>query len=482
MGGPNVQLSRRQVLGIAAGGAVGAVGFRYLSLQRAGSSRQVPPAAGASGAWVSPLETPTGLAAHLLRRATFGHTAAELDAAASMPYPELVDMVVHQQAQPLPQVAGAANHEAVVRAWYAHMASTPAQFPERMTLFWHGLLTSDYRKAARLPFVLQQNKLYRSTGRSDFRTLLNAVTYDPLMIRYLDLEESAAAAPNENYSRELMELFTLGVGNYTETDVREGARAFSGIRAVLVDASGRRIQPPKLKGSTPAAYMQALQQLRGQGASFKGVLTTKLHDSGVKTFLGHTGNLDAAAAIDVILTHPACAPHIARAALVHFCMPDPPVALINSVAVQFRASNYDIKTLMRAIFTNEAFTSPAMYRSLVRGPAEYMVATMRVLHRPDLAALCVQSAPGMDQVLYDMPTVAGWPSNQGWVSSGSWLSRVNFAARVVAAEHSYPDPVAAVQTQLDGVVGLDTAAVFNAGPSDTDKWYALLACPEFQLK
>jgi uncharacterized protein (DUF1800 family) len=482
MGSRNVQLTRRQVLGVAAGGAVGAVGFRYLTLQFAGGSRQVAPASGASGAWVSPLETPGRLAAHFLRRSTFGHTAAELDAAASMSYPDLVDMVVHQQSQPLPHIADPTNHESVVRAWYAHMASTPAQFPERMTLFWHGLLTSDYRKAARMPFVLQQNELYRSMGRSDFRTLLNAVTYDPLMIRYLDLEESTAAAPNENYSRELMELFTLGVGNYTETDVREGARAFSGVRAVLVDASGRRVQPPKRKGSTPAAYTQALQELMAQGASFKGVLTTQQHDSGIKTFLGHTGNLDPAQVIDIILAHPACAPHIARAALVQFCMPNPPAALINSVAAQFRASNHDITTLMRAIFTNAAFTSPAAYRSLVRGPAEYMVATMRSLDRPDLAALCMQSGPGMDQVLYDMPTVAGWPSNQGWVSSASWLSRVNFAARAVAAQHSYPDPVAAVQTQLDGVVGPDTAAVINADSSDADKWYALLASPEFQLK
>jgi uncharacterized protein (DUF1800 family) len=362
------------------------------------------------------------------------------------------------------------------------MASTSAQFPERMTLFWHGLLTSDYRKAARLPLVLQQNELYRSTGRSDFRTLLNAVTYDPLMIRYLDLEESTAAAPNENYSRELMELFTLGVGNYTETDVREGARALSGIRIVLVDAAGRHIQPPKRKGSTPVAYVQALQQLMAQGASFKGVLTTRQHDRGIKTFLGHTGNLDPGQVIDIILTQPACAPHIAHAALAQFCMPNPPAAVINTIAAEFRSSNYDITTLMRAIFTNEAFTSPATYRSLVRGPAEYMVATMRSLARPGLAPLCMRSGPGMDQVLYDMPTVAGWPSNQGWVSSGAWLSRVNFAARVVAAEHSYPDPVAAVQTQLDGVVGTDTAAVIDAGQSDADKWYALLASPEFQLK
>jgi uncharacterized protein (DUF1800 family) len=482
MGSRKVQPTRRQVLGIAAGGAVGAVGFRCLTLQSARAPLRVAPVSGASSGWVSPLKTPSGLAAHLLRRATFGHTAAELDAAASMSYPDLVEMVLHQQAQPLPHVADPTDHASVVRAWYAHMASTPAQFPERMTLFWHGLLTSDYRKAARLPFVLQQNELYRSTGRSDFRTLLNAVTHDPLMIRYLDLEESTAAAPNENYSRELMELFTLGVGNYTETNVREGARALSGIRSVLVDASGRRIQPPKRKGSTPVAYLQALQQLMAQGASFKGVLTAQQHDNGIKTFLGHTGDLDPAQVIDIILTHPACASHIARAALVQFCMPNPPTALINSVATQFRASNYDLTTLMRAIFTNEAFASPAMYRSLVRGPAEYMVASMRSLDRPDLAGLCMQSAPGMDQVLYDMPTVAGWPSNQGWVSSGSWLARLNFASGVVATQATFPDPVDAIRVQLDGVVGPDTAAVFNASQSDADRWYALLASPEFQLK
>lgn len=479
MGSRNLQLSRRQVLGIAAGGVVGAVGFRYLTLQFPGGSQTV---ASAAGAWASPLETPAGLAAHFLRRATFGYTAGELDAAASMSYPDLVDMVVNEQAQPLPQIAAATSHAAVVRAWYEHMASTPAQFPERMTLFWHGLLTSDYRKAARLPFVLQQNQLYRSMGRGDFRTLINAVTYDPLMIRYLDLEESTDAAPNENYSRELMELFTLGVGHYTETDVREGARAFSGIRTVLVDSAGRRIQPPKLKGSTPAAYAQALQELMTQGARFKGVLATRQHDSGAKTFLGHTGNLDPAQALDIILSHPACAPHIARAALVQFCTPSPSTALINSVATQFLKSNYDIKTLMRAIFTNDAFRSPDAYRSLVRGPTDFMVATMRALSRPDLAAMCVQSAPGMDQILYDMPTVAGWPSNQGWVSSGTWLSRVNFAAGVVATEQRFPDPVAAVHTHLDGVVGPDTATVFNARQGAGDKWYALLASPEFQLK
>jgi uncharacterized protein (DUF1800 family) len=482
MGSANLKLSRRQVLGIAAGGVVGAVGFRYLTLQLPGDSGEVASAAGIAGAWASPLETSAGLAAHLLRRASFGYTASELDAAASMSYSDLVDMVVNQEPQPLPQVADPTDYQAVVRAWYEHMATTSAQFPERMTLFWHGLLTSDYRKAVRLPFVLQQNNLYRSAGRSDFRTLIKAVTYDPLMIRYLDLEESTAVAPNENYSRELMELFTLGVGNYSEDDVREGARAFSGIRTVLVDASGQRIQAPKFAGSTPAAYAQALDQLLAQGANYKGVLSTKQHDDGVKTFLGHTGNIDPDEALDIILSQPSCAPHIARDALVQFCTPEPSTALVNSIATQFRDSNYDIRTLMRAIFTDDAFTSPGNYRSLVRGPTDYMVATMRALSSPSLAAICQQAGAGMDQVLYDMPTVGGWPSNEGWVSSGAWLARLNFAASVVATGQNFPDPVDAVHTQLDDVVGPATAAVFNASADDGDKWYALLASPEFQLK
>jgi uncharacterized protein (DUF1800 family) len=482
MGSPNVKLSRRQVLGIAAGGVVGATGFRYLTLHLPADSQPVASAAGPAGAWASPLAGASGRAAHLLRRATIGYTAAELDSAASMSYPDLVDMVINQSPQPLPAVANPTSYEAVVRAWYQHMATTPAQFPERMTLFWHGLLTSDYRKSARLPFVLQQNELFRTAGRGDFRTLINAVTYDPLMIRYLDLEQSTGAAPNENYSRELMELFTLGVGNYTETDVREGARAFSGIRTVLVDATGTRLQPPKLKGSTPAAYAQAVELLLSEGAVFKGVLARTQHDGGSKMLLGHTGNLDPAQALDIILAQPSCALHLARNALVHFCTPNPSTSLIGSTATAFRTSNYDIKTLMRSIFTSDAFTSPDAYRSLVRGPAEYMVATMRALGRPDLAATCVQSGAGMDQILYDMPTVAGWPSNQGWVSSGAWLARLNFANGVVATQRTFPDPVDAIRVQLDGVVGPDTAAVFNASQSDADRWYALLASPEFQLK
>ena len=154
MGRATLKPTRRQVLGIAAGGVAGAIGFRYLSLALPGTSPTAAvSAAGPDGAWASPLTTKTGLAAHLLRRAGFTYTEAELESAASMSYPDLVDMVVNQEPEPLPAVADPTRYELVVRTWYEHMATTSAQFPERMTLFWHGLLTSDYHKAARLPFV-----------------------------------------------------------------------------------------------------------------------------------------------------------------------------------------------------------------------------------------------------------------------------------------------------------------------------------------
>jgi uncharacterized protein (DUF1800 family) len=478
-----LRLSRRKVLAVAAGGAASAAGVRFLTLLLPGRQGPASAAASAAGlAWASPLDSRRALAAHLLRRAGFGYSDGELDAAASMSYADLLDKLLNQSPEQLPSTSDATSYQLVVRAWYSHMATSPAQFPERMTLFWHGLLTSDYRKAARFPFVLQQNQLYRTVGRSDLRSLLLAVTYDPLMIRYLDLDQSTARAPNENYSRELMELFTLGAGNYSETDVREGARIFSGIRTQLVDATDMPVRPPKYSAANRQQYAQQLAQLMAHGATFKGTLVERQHDSGTKTFLGQTGDLNPEQAIDTILTQPSCAAHIAQKALTYFCTPNPSSALVSSVAAQFRDSKYDIKTLMRAVFSSDDFKVTSNYRSLVRSPADYMVAAMRALNRADLAPACVKSGAGMDQILYDMPTVAGWPVNDGWVSSGTWLARVNFAAAAVGTQHTFPNPGDAFRNQLDGVISADTAAVYNASHTDTDRWYAVLSSPEFHLK
>ena len=473
-----LRLSRRQALGVAAGGALGAVAL-HLGLDELSPT---PAAAVSAAGWPSPLGTGRGLAAHLLRRASFGYTEADLEAATAMSYDDLVDKLVQQQAEPLPAPADVTSHTMMAGAWYTHMATTQAQFPERMTLFWHGVLTSDFRNSARLPFVYQQNVLYRSAGLSDLRGLLTSVTRDPLMMRYLNLDASTAASPNENYARELMELFTLGPGNYSETDVREAARALSGLRILLFDAGGTRMAPPKYSRSNPQAYVDQVNALLSAGASFRGTVVPRAHDSGTKTFLGHTGNLGANDVIDIVLAQPSCAPFVTRRAMTFFASPNPSAADVNAVATQFRASNYDLRTLMRAIFRSSAFTAMSNYRSLLRSPTDYMVAAMRALNRPELAPVALRSSAGMDQVLYDPPNVAGWPSNSGWISSSSLLARVNFATAATARMTAFPDPGAAVRTQLDSVLGKDTTTALAGAGTDADRWFTLLASPEFHLK
>jgi uncharacterized protein (DUF1800 family) len=483
---PRLRLTRRQALGLAAGGAAGAAGLRLAALHPWSGSTVAPTAAAsAAGAWASPLGDPRARAAHLLRRAGFGYTGQELDDAARLSHSDLVDKLVSATPQQPPALPALQQFDfrAVSRWWQAHMATTTAQLPERMTLFWHGHFTSDHRKSNGLPLVHQQNLLYRRLATTDLRTLLLGVVHDPLMIRYLDLDTSTAAAPNENFAREVMELFTLGVGNYSETDVREGARALTGIRIELLDKGGAPMPLPRRTGMSPQEYTQAVAGLVDAGATFAGWLQPRVHDSGTKRYLGRTGNLGPDEVVDTLLAQDACAPFIATRALIYFCTPSPSKDLVQRVASQFRASKYDIKTLLRAIFTSGDFTDPSAYRALVRSPVDYAVATMRALQRPALAQQAVNAGAGMDQVLYDMPNVAGWPLNGGWVSSSSWLARLNFAQTAVSARGAaLPDARAAVQAQLDGVVGPDTAAVLGHAATDTDRWYALLAAPEFHLK
>jgi uncharacterized protein (DUF1800 family) len=256
------------------------------------------------------------------------------------------------------------------------------------------------------------------------------------------------------------------------------------LRIAIYDQNGKRIPNPKLdKGSTAQQqYYAAIDQLAQSGAVWRGVLVPKQHDQGTKTFLGRTGNLSPTDVIDTILTQQVCAPFITTAALTYFAVPTPSPSMVKSIADQFRSSNYDIKTLMRAIFLSSDFTAQSNYRSLMRAPADYMVSAMRALGNTNLAAAALRAAPPMDQVLYDPPTVAGWPENGGWLSSSSVLARLNFAASAVAATSSFPSTSDAIATQLDNVVGSDLANVYNASMSDGDRWYAILGSPEFQLK
>ncbi|HEX2681986.1 MAG TPA: DUF1800 family protein, partial [Candidatus Dormibacteraeota bacterium] len=227
----NRGITRRQALAAAVATGVGVGVIRLLggSMQQIASSRTA-----SSTDWISPLGSESARLMQLLRRTTFGYTPQQLEVALSDGFNKTVDRLIESVPAEPPALAAAATpggRFAVTELqqwWIDHMLTTTTPFAERMTLFLHGHFTSDYRKTADDTFMYWQNLTWRRMAMTDLRSMLMQVTIDPAMLRYLDLATSTGQSPNENYSRELMELFTMGAGNYTEDDVREGAKALAG--------------------------------------------------------------------------------------------------------------------------------------------------------------------------------------------------------------------------------------------------------------
>jgi uncharacterized protein (DUF1800 family) len=309
----------------------------------------------------------------------------------------------------------------------------------------------------------------------NLRDMLTAVTIDPAMLRYLDLGTSTGKSPNENYSRELMELFSMGVGTFNEDDVRAGAKALAGWREPISAAE--------------ATYLNAQAVQRGGRArtitpdSVKtGVFEPSRAYVGSVKFLGETRQWDTKAVLDKIAAADSVAPFITDKVLREFVMPDPPEATVKRIAEGFRKSKYDTKTLMRDVFTSPEFTQPIAYRSLIKSPTEFMVHVARALEAPQLSKAIAQSGSGMGQALFDPPEVGGWPSNASWVSSNNVLTRVNFVVATLGGLQRVPAFRDAHQTQLDGIVGPKTAELLNSAQDESTRWLILLASPEFQLK
>ena len=214
--------------GVAAARLWGGAALDRLAPARAGQANLA-----GRGDWNSPLGGESAQVAQLLRRATFGAGPAELEKALSDGFSKTVDRLIETKYAPPPafggDAAGRLNVGQLQQWWVTHMLTSPTPFAERMTLFWHGHFTSDFRKVGlQTPFIYWQNLTWRDVALGDLRTMLKLVTTDPAMLRYLDLATSTGASPNENYSRELMELFTMGPGNYTEDDVRAAAKGLAG--------------------------------------------------------------------------------------------------------------------------------------------------------------------------------------------------------------------------------------------------------------
>ena len=468
-------ITRRQALAAAVATGVGVGAVRLLGGTLQNLSRTGATASASGTDWVSPLASESARVMQLLRRTTLGYTPAQLEASLSAGFNRTVDRLIETRPAEPPQLAATTTPGGrfpvvqLQRWWIDHMLATPTPFAERMTLFWHGHFTSDYRKAADNTFMYWQNLTWRRMAMTDLRSMLMQVTADPAMLRYLDLATSAASSPNENYSRELMELFTMGPGNYTEEDVRQGALALTGW------------QLPRADSTAPAAGTgRPLPVFTSQKS---GAVNPRRAYKGSVTFLGHAGTLDTAGVVDRILAEPATATFIAARVAQHFVTASPSASLVNGLADGFRRSRYDMKTLMRAALTSRDFAASGSYRSMVKSPTEFMVHAARALGDKQASKLIATAGQGMGQTLFDPPDVGGWPNNDSWVSSNTVIERVNFVTAALAQlKGELPSSSDAAGHHLDGVVGPQTATLLNRATDERTRWFITLASPEFQLK
>lgn len=286
--------------------------------------------------------------------------------------------------------------------WYQEMLSTPSPFTEKMTLFWHNHFTSSLQKVKVPQFMYYQNVLLRQHALGNFGEMLHAVSKDPAMIIYLDNVSNRKGQPNENFAREVMELFTLGEGHYTEQDVKEAARAFSG---------------------------WSLDRETGQFRFYP-----HRHDEGIKTILGQTGNFDGDAVLDILLSKPQTAEFITTKLWREFVSPTPNPTEVKRLAALFRDSHYDIKTLMRALLTSDDFYARENRGVLIKSPVEFIVGTLRQFNiQPlDMRPLAFV-ARQLGQDIFAPPNVKGWPGGESWINSNTLLIRKQLLERLFRA-------------------------------------------------
>jgi uncharacterized protein (DUF1800 family) len=290
-----------------------------------------------------------------------------------------------------------------LRAWWLReMLVTPSPLTERMTLFWHNHFTSGQDKVGEPQLMAAQNQLLRRDALGSFSTMLHAVAKDPAMLLYLDGASNRKGRPNENFAREVMELFTLGEGQYTQRDVAEAARAYT--------------------GWTLDPDTQAF------------VWRPDSHDGGEKTVLGHSGALDGDTVLDILLEEPQTARHVSSKLWREFVSDTPDETQLAGVADRFRASGYDIKAALGALLTTPAFWDERNRGVLVSSPVEFIVGTMRRFDVAygDTLPLARRSA-ALGENLFYPPNVKGWPGGAAWINSSTLLARKQFVEQLFRA-------------------------------------------------
>ncbi|MFQ5935491.1 MAG: DUF1800 family protein, partial [Acidiferrobacterales bacterium] len=284
--------------------------------------------------------------------------------------------------------------------WYAEMLATPSPLTERMTLFWHNHFTSSVRKVKWPTLMYRQNALLRRHALGNFRALLHAVAEDPAMVIYLDNQTNRKGKPNENFARELLELFTLGEGHYTERDIKEAARAFTGWR---VDRRSGQFR-----------------------------FRARQHDTGMKEFFGYRGAFNGEDILDIILEQPQVAVHITEKLWREFISETPDGEEVRRLAAIFRDNDYEIKPLLQALLLSPHFRTTATRGTLVKSPVELVVGTVRLFQIPirDSRRLA-RLGRHLGQDVFTPPNVKGWPGGTAWITTSTLLARQQLLERVM---------------------------------------------------
>lgn len=388
------------------------------------------------------LRTEREKGAHLLRRFGLGASEVELDyylegkgLAGAIDKLLNYDSVDENFDIPIEAMAnqnGQVNMPLVQLWWMLRLITTRRPLQEKMTLFWHDHFATSAAKVVGPPLMHGQNELLRANATNNFRTLLLEASKDPAMLFWLDNQFNVKGKPNENFAREIMELFTLGIGNYTEHDVLEAARAFTGWTI------GRNNRPQRMND-------QPVQQVR-RNAQF--VFRPVLHDNGVKEILGNKGPFNGEDVCDILVGNPQTAKYLTLKMWEWFAYPKPEASLIEKLATNFRNSGLDIKVLIRSIMESPEFYSDEAERGVFKNPIDFVVPTIRQLGvgenlmaqvkgqspiprgrlLPAQAAQQTTKAMGME--LLFPPDVAGWDGGPAWISSATMVERIQWADRL----------------------------------------------------
>ena len=384
----------------------------------------------------------------LLWRAGFGATPAQVDAATALGYSATVENLLAFAgpppsgpnlpaiAPPLPQDATLEQvtaHKAAIREadvigltavtdWWANLMSTSASpLQENLTLFWHNHFATSNDKVNNPPYMLQQNQLFRALGAGRFVDLLIAVSKDPAMLIWLDGQSNIKGHPNENWARESMELFTLGIGNYTESDVQAAARACTG-------------------WTLAADGTVAFNATR--------------FDSGTKTILGQTGNFGLDDFSRMLAAHPATAAHLCTKLFVWFAGDNPTGADLAPMLAAWNQTNGNIQSVLRALFLSAAFAPERATTAYIKNPVAWTIGIVRglsVAAADDTVANAI-NAQGM--ILFRPTNVGGWPGGLAWISPDSQIVRYNLAGQLINPSGTFLGPAtSAFMQQLADKLG-----------------------------